>query len=74
MTLDTTAAVGAIAAKTRRKPKIAVILGSGLGGLAKDVQEATRIHTRRSQGSSAAPRQVTPASSSSGRSRVKMSP
>ena len=43
MTLDTTAAVGAIAAKTRRKPKIAVILGSGLGGLAKDVQEATRI-------------------------------
>ena len=43
MTLDTTAAVGAIVAKTKRKPKIAVILGSGLGGLAKDVQEATRI-------------------------------
>ncbi|HYU81154.1 MAG TPA: purine-nucleoside phosphorylase, partial [Candidatus Polarisedimenticolia bacterium] len=43
MTLDTTAAVNAISAKTRRTPKIAVILGSGLGGLAKDVQDATRI-------------------------------
>ena len=43
MTLDTTAAVGAISAKTKRKPKIAVILGSGLGGLAKDVGDATRI-------------------------------
>ena len=43
MTLDTTAAVTAIAAKTKRRPKIAVILGSGLGGLAKDVQDATRI-------------------------------
>ncbi len=43
MTLDTAAAVGAIAAKTKRKPKIAVILGSGLGGLATEVREATRI-------------------------------
>ncbi len=43
MTLDTAAAVGAIAAKTKRKPKIAVILGSGLGGLATEVQDATRI-------------------------------
>ena len=43
MTLDTAAAVGAIAAKTKRRPKIGVILGSGLGGLAKDVQDATRI-------------------------------
>ena len=43
MTVDTTAAVAAIAAKTKRQPKIAVILGSGLGGLAKDVQDATRI-------------------------------
>ena len=43
MTLDTSAAVSAIAAKTKRRPKIAVILGSGLGGLAKDVQDATRI-------------------------------
>ena len=43
MTLDTAAAVAAIAAKTKRRPQIAVILGSGLGGLAKDVQEATRI-------------------------------
>jgi len=43
MTLDTAAAVGAISARTKRKPKIAVILGSGLGGLAKDVADATRI-------------------------------
>ena len=43
MTLDTAAAVAAIAAKTKRRPKIGVILGSGLGGLAKDVQDATRI-------------------------------
>src|SRR5437870_13593724 len=43
MTLDTTAAVAAITAKTKRRPKIAVILGSGLGGLAKDVQDAMRI-------------------------------
>src|SRR5207249_12249109 len=43
MTLDTNAAVAAISAKTKRRPKIAVILGSGLGGLAKDVQDATRI-------------------------------
>ena len=43
MTLDTTAAVTAIAATTKRRPKIAVILGSGLGGLAKEVQDATRI-------------------------------
>jgi purine-nucleoside phosphorylase len=43
MTLDTAAAVSAITAKTKRRPEIAVILGSGLGGLAKDVQEATRI-------------------------------
>jgi len=43
MTLDTSAAVAAISAKTKRRPKIAVILGSGLGGLASDVQDATRI-------------------------------
>jgi purine-nucleoside phosphorylase len=43
MTLDTNAAAAAIAAQTRRKPKIAVILGSGLGGLAKEVEDAARI-------------------------------
>ena len=43
MTLDTNAAVAAIGDKTRRKPKIAVILGSGLGGLAREVEDATRI-------------------------------
>src|SRR5438093_9853784 len=42
-TIAAMAAVGAISAKTKRKPKIAVILGSGLGGLAKDVADATRI-------------------------------
>jgi purine-nucleoside phosphorylase len=40
---DTAAAVAAIRAKTKRAPKIAVILGSGLGALAQDVTEATRI-------------------------------
>jgi len=43
MTLDTMASVAAVTAKTKRRPKIAVILGSGLGGLAQDVQDATRI-------------------------------
>jgi len=43
MTLNTAAAVAAIAAKTKRRPKIGVILGSGLGGLANDVKDATRI-------------------------------
>ena len=40
---DTGPTVAAIRARTRREPKIGVILGSGLGGLAKDVQDATRI-------------------------------
>jgi len=43
MTETTAAAVAAIRAKTKRTPKIAVILGSGLGALARDVAEATRI-------------------------------
>ena len=40
---DTGAAVAAIRAKTKAAPKIAIILGSGLGDLAKDVADATRI-------------------------------
>jgi len=40
---DTGPTVAAIRARTKREPKIGVILGSGLGGLAKDVQDATRI-------------------------------
>jgi purine-nucleoside phosphorylase len=43
VTLETAPAVAAIRAKTKRAPKIGVILGSGLGGLAKDVVDATRI-------------------------------
>jgi purine-nucleoside phosphorylase len=40
---DTRPAVEAILARTKRRPKIAVILGSGLGALAKEVVGATRI-------------------------------
>ncbi|HEY7624696.1 MAG TPA: purine-nucleoside phosphorylase [Candidatus Limnocylindria bacterium] len=43
MTLDTATAVSAITAKTKRRPTIAVVLGSGLGGLATEVQDASRI-------------------------------
>jgi purine-nucleoside phosphorylase len=43
VTRDAAAAVAAIRAKTNRAPEIAVILGSGLGGLARDVADATRI-------------------------------
>jgi len=43
MTLDTAAAVTAIRSRTALAPKIAVILGSGLGGLADGVQDAVRI-------------------------------
>jgi len=43
MTQDTSAAVAAIRARTKRTPKVAVILGSGLGALARDVADATRI-------------------------------
>jgi purine-nucleoside phosphorylase len=39
----TAPAVAAIRAKTKREPKIAVILGSGLGRLAKEVEDASRI-------------------------------
>ncbi len=43
MIRDTGPAVAGIRATTTREPRIAVILGSGLGGLARDVTEATRI-------------------------------
>ena len=42
-TRDVGAAVAAIRAKTRASPKIAVILGSGLGSLATEIAAATRI-------------------------------
>ena len=40
---DTAPAVAAIRAKAKRAPKIAVILGSGLGALAREVTDGTRI-------------------------------
>lgn len=40
---DIAPAVAAIKTRTRREPGIGVILGSGLGGLAKDVEDAARI-------------------------------
>jgi len=43
VTVDTRAAVAAIRAKTRREPRIGIVLGSGLGALANDVTEAVRI-------------------------------
>jgi len=43
MALDTGAAVAAIRAKTTATPHVAIVLGSGLGRLADDVTDATRI-------------------------------
>ena len=43
MALDTGAAVAAIRAKTKVRPTVAIVLGSGLGKLAHDVSGATRI-------------------------------
>ncbi len=43
MTLDAAAAVTAIRSRTTLAPKIAIILGSGLGALADGVKEAVRI-------------------------------
>jgi purine-nucleoside phosphorylase len=43
VTLDTNAAVAAIRALTQLKPTVAIVLGSGLGALADDVQGADRI-------------------------------
>jgi len=43
VTLDTNAAVAAIRALTKQKPTVAIVLGSGLGALADDVQSADPI-------------------------------
>ena len=43
MTLDTNAAVAAIRALTGKQPTVAIVLGSGLGALADEVQGADRI-------------------------------
>ena len=43
MTLDAAAAIAAIRSRTPLAPKIAIVLGSGLGGLADGVRDAGRI-------------------------------
>ncbi len=43
MALDTVAAVQVIRAKTQAQPSVAIVLGSGLGALADEVTNATRI-------------------------------
>ena len=50
MTLDAKAAVSAIGALTKHRPTVAVVLGSGLGALAEDVQNADRIPYERIPG------------------------
>jgi purine-nucleoside phosphorylase len=41
--MDVSAALAAITARTRRHPSVAIVLGSGLGGLADEVEDAGRI-------------------------------
>ena len=43
MSVETQAAIAAINALTKHKPSVAIVLGSGLGALADDVQGADRI-------------------------------
>src|SRR5438874_542501 len=50
MTLDAKAAVSAIGALTKKKPTVAIVLGSGLGALADEVQAADRIAYERVPG------------------------
>ncbi|TMB75981.1 MAG: purine-nucleoside phosphorylase [Chloroflexi bacterium] len=50
MTLDAKAAVSAIGALTKHRPTVAIVLGSGLGALADDVQGADRIPYERIPG------------------------
>ncbi|HEU5288115.1 MAG TPA: purine-nucleoside phosphorylase [Candidatus Limnocylindria bacterium] len=50
MSVDTTAAVAAIGGLTRQKPTVAIVLGSGLGALADEVQDADRIAYERIPG------------------------
>jgi purine-nucleoside phosphorylase len=50
VTPETIAAVAAITALTKQKPTIAIVLGSGLGALADDVQGAVRIPYERIPG------------------------
>lgn len=50
MTVETQAAITAISALTKQKPTVAIVLGSGLGALADDVQGADRIPYERIPG------------------------
>lgn len=50
MTLDTAPAIAAIATLTRRRPSVAIVLGSGLGALADEVQDADHIPYERIPG------------------------
>ncbi len=43
MTSDAASAVAAIRARTKKRPVVAIVLGSGLGGLADEVRDAERI-------------------------------
>ncbi len=43
MSVDTAAAITAIAAATTKRPTIALVLGSGLGALGDEVRDAERI-------------------------------
>ena len=43
MTIDTQGAIAAIGSLTRKKPTVAIVLGTGLGALADEVQDADRI-------------------------------
>ncbi|HYK99366.1 MAG TPA: purine-nucleoside phosphorylase [Candidatus Acidoferrales bacterium] len=50
MTIDTKPAMDAIGSLTKKKPSVAIVLGSGLGALADDVQDADRIPYERIPG------------------------
>jgi purine-nucleoside phosphorylase len=50
MSLDAKAAVAAIGTLTKHRPTVAIVLGSGLGALADDVQSADRIPYERIPG------------------------
>ena len=50
MTIDTAPAIAALAGLTKKKPTVAIVLGSGLGALADEVQAADRIPYERVPG------------------------
>src|SRR5207253_621443 len=50
VTIDTAPAIAALAGLTKKKPTVAIVLGSGLGALADEVQAAERIPYERIPG------------------------